>query len=83
MIHNPHVNLDLSARGVRFLRATNGEQLIPFSELKQGDIVIVPAFGTTVESFEKLESLGIDTQRYNATCPFVEKVWKRAISIVC
>ena len=40
--------------------------------------MIVPAFGTTVELFAKLEALGINPLLYNATCPFVEKVWKRA-----
>lgn len=77
MIHNPHVNSDLIARGVSFLQTPEGKQLIPFSELQSDDIVIVPAFGTTKEIFESLEALGIDPQRYNATCPFVEKVWKR------
>jgi 4-hydroxy-3-methylbut-2-enyl diphosphate reductase len=77
MIHNPHVNSDLLNRGVRFLQTAEGEQLIPFSELTPDDVVIVPAFGTTREIFEALESLGINPQSYNATCPFVEKVWKR------
>lgn len=78
MIHNPRVNGDLIQRGVRFLQTTHGEQLIDFNELKPDDIVIVPAFGTTVALCEKLEGLGIDLVKYNATCPFVEKVWKRA-----
>lgn len=78
MIHNPKVNADLQSRGVRFLMSTKGEQLISFDELKSDDIVIVPAFGTTVELFNLLESKGIDAKVYNATCPFVERVWKRA-----
>jgi 4-hydroxy-3-methylbut-2-enyl diphosphate reductase len=77
MIHNPHVNGDLLRRGVRFLQTAEGKELIPLSELNADDVVIVPAFGTTVELFEALESCGIDPQKYNATCPFVEKVWKR------
>ena len=77
MIHNPHVNGDLLSRGVKFLQTAEGEQLIPFSELRSDDVVIVPAFGTTKEMFEALSAIGIDPQRYNATCPFVEKVWKR------
>jgi 4-hydroxy-3-methylbut-2-enyl diphosphate reductase len=77
MIHNPHVNADLVWRGVSFLQTVEGEQLIPFSDLTPDDVVIVPAFGTTREIFEKLEKLGINPQSYNATCPFVEKVWKR------
>lgn len=78
MIHNPHVNSDLRGRGVRFILSPDGEQLVPFGELNPDDIVIVPAFGTTVELFQKLHALGINPARYNATCPFVEKVWKRA-----
>ncbi len=78
MIHNPHVNADLARRGIRFLRTPEGEPLISFDELKPEDIVIVPAFGTTVELFEQLAAIGVDITRYNATCPFVEKVWKRA-----
>jgi 4-hydroxy-3-methylbut-2-enyl diphosphate reductase len=77
MIHNPHVNGDLLSRGVKFLQTAEGEQLIPFSELRSDDVVIVPAFGTTKEMFDALSAIGIDPQRYNATCPFVEKVWKR------
>lgn len=81
MIHNPRVNGDLMARGVRFIMAPDGTQLIPFEELSSDDIVIVPAFGTTCELFETLTAKGIDPLRYNATCPFVEKVWKRADQI--
>ena len=78
MIHNPHVNKDLISLGVKFILSPEGKQLIPFEDLTPEDIVIVPAFGTTVELFEKLESLGINPRLYDATCPFVEKVWKRA-----
>lgn len=78
MIHNPEVNKDLINRGVRFLTETSGKQLIDWSELKPEDIVIIPAFGTTLEIENKLSSIGIDPLRYNTTCPFVEKVWNRA-----
>jgi 4-hydroxy-3-methylbut-2-enyl diphosphate reductase len=78
MIHNPHVNRDLMERGVRFLMKTDGTELFAFSDLTPEDVVIVPAFGTTVEMFKRLESLGINPATYNTTCPFVEKVWNRA-----
>lgn len=81
MIHNPHVNDDLRARGIRFLRTTSGEQLIPFDELTSDDIVVVPAFGATLEVQAHLEGLGLDTYTYNTTCPFVEKVWKKSSQI--
>ena len=49
IIHNSHVNADLQRRGVRFICETSGKQLIPFEELCPDDVVIVPAFGTTIE----------------------------------
>jgi len=78
MIHNPQVNSDLKKRGVRFLMSTEGKELISFAELQPDDIVIVPAFGTTRELFERIEAAGINPKQYDATCPFVERVWKRA-----
>jgi 4-hydroxy-3-methylbut-2-en-1-yl diphosphate reductase len=81
MIHNPHVNRDLQERGIRFLRTTSGEQLIPLEDLKPEDIVIIPAFGASVEVENRLRELGIDTMRYDTTCPFVEKVWKKSAQI--
>ncbi len=81
MIHNPQVNTDLQEHGVRFLQDTYGKQLIPFDELKADDVVIIPAFGTTLAIEEKLNSIGIPTEKYNTTCPFVEKVWNRSEAI--
>lgn len=81
MIHNPFVNEDLQGHGIHFLQDTEGNQLIPFSELKKEDVVIIPAFGTTVELENKLKDLGVDIQKYNTTCPFVEKVWKRSAKL--
>ncbi|MEX0609723.1 MAG: 4-hydroxy-3-methylbut-2-enyl diphosphate reductase [Balneolaceae bacterium] len=77
MIHNPTVNEDLLKKGVKFLFNTDGTELIPMSSLNADDIVIVPAFGTTLEIQEQLREVGIDPYQYNTTCPFVEKVWKR------
>jgi 4-hydroxy-3-methylbut-2-enyl diphosphate reductase len=81
MIHNPEVNNDLVSRGVRFLMDTNGNQVIPWSELSTDDIVIIPAFGTTLEIENQLKSIGIEPQRYNTTCPFVERVWKKSAQL--
>src|SRR5439155_22718538 len=78
MIHNPQVNADLQANGVQFLQDNYGKTLIPFDELKADDIVLIPAFGTTLEIEKKLNELGIQTEKYNTTCPFVEKVWNRS-----
>ncbi|HPN37026.1 MAG TPA: 4-hydroxy-3-methylbut-2-enyl diphosphate reductase [Melioribacteraceae bacterium] len=81
MIHNPIVNEDLLTRGVKFLMDTKGNRLIDFNELTSDDIVIIPAFGTTVEIENELKHKGIDSYKYNTTCPFVEKVWNRAEAI--
>ncbi len=78
MIHNPEVNNDLLSQGLRFIQDTDGSQLIPWDDITKEDIVIIPAFGTTVEIQELLEQKGIDTLKYNTTCPFVEKVWNRS-----
>ncbi len=81
MIHNPQVNSDLQAHGIQFLQDNYGKQLIPFDELQADDIVIVPAFGTTLELEKKLNDIGIETEKYDTTCPFVEKVWNRSEQI--
>src|SRR5260221_3738168 len=78
MIHNPQVNEDLRERGIRFLQDTYGKQIISFETLTADDIVIIPAFGTTLETERKLNEIGIRTEKYNTTCPFVEKVWNRS-----
>src|SRR6187455_3231254 len=81
MIHNPQVNEDLQSHGVQFLQDNYGKQLISFHEITADDIVIIPAFGTTLQLEKKLNDLGIQTEKYNTTCPFVEKVWNRSEQI--
>ncbi len=78
MIHNPQVNADLKEKGIEFLQDTYGKQLISFDELNENDVVLIPAFGTTIEIENILRSKGIQTEKYNTTCPFVEKVWNRS-----
>ena len=48
MIHNPEVNNDLLSQGVRFIQDTEGNQLISWDNITSDDIVITPAFGTTL-----------------------------------
>jgi 4-hydroxy-3-methylbut-2-enyl diphosphate reductase len=81
MIHNPQVNADLLEKGVQFLQDTHGKQVIPFDRLTKDDVVIIPAFGTTLDIEKQLTEIGIETYRYNTTCPFVEKVWNRSEQI--
>lgn len=78
MIHNPAVNNDLQNLGIRFILDNYGNQYIPWDEINSGDIVIIPAFGTSIEIENLLKNKGIDTARFNTTCPFVERVWKKA-----
>lgn len=78
MIHNPAVNQDLTENGIQFLQDTQGKQLIEFSALNPDDVVLIPAFGTTLEIEQQLKARGLDIQTYNTTCPFVEKVWNRS-----
>ncbi len=81
MIHNPQVNADLKRSGVEFLQDNYGKQIIPFESLTADDIVLIPAFGTTLLIEEKLRQIGIQVEKYNTTCPFVEKVWNRSEAI--
>ncbi len=81
MIHNPQVNEDLLAEGIQFLVDNHGTRLVDFSTLSSKDIVITPAFGTTLEMAAELAQLGVQLERYNTTCPFVERVWKRSAEL--
>jgi 4-hydroxy-3-methylbut-2-enyl diphosphate reductase len=81
MIHNPQVNADLQERGILFLQDTYGKQIIPFDTITADDIVLIPAFGTTLQTEKMLRERGIPTEKYNTTCPFVEKVWNRGEQI--
>ncbi|MEM6451721.1 MAG: 4-hydroxy-3-methylbut-2-enyl diphosphate reductase [Cyanobacteria bacterium P01_D01_bin.105] len=71
IIHNPEVNAQLKAMDVYFIEVTDGEK--DFSGVGQGDVVILPAFGASVQEMKLLHDRGctiVDT-----TCPWVSKVW--------
>ncbi len=78
MIHNPIVNKDLQAKGINFIMDTEGNHFIEFDDLTNNDIVLIPAFGTTLEIEQILKDKSIEIQQYNTTCPFVNKVWKQS-----
>ena len=78
MIHNPSVNADLKAMGIKFIMDTEGNQFIDWDELNPDDIILIPAFGTTIEIEEILLERGLEIQKYDTTCPFVTKVWKQS-----
>ena len=77
IIHNPHVNQKLRDMGVQFLlRSEDGA--FDFSGIGPDDVVIMPAFGVTMDDFERLRAIGcvlVDT-----TCGSVLNVWKRVES---
>lgn len=83
IIHNPLVNGELKERGVEFVYDAQGRRRVAEDELESDDIVLIPAFGTTLQVEDSLRSSGIDVdgdayrERYDTTCPFVSKVWKR------
>lgn len=81
MIHNPQVNNDLKGSGIQFLQDNSGKQLVPFEALTAEDVVLIPAFGTTLAIEQKLKDTGIRIEQYDTTCPFVEKVWNRSEAI--
>ncbi|NJN31350.1 MAG: 4-hydroxy-3-methylbut-2-enyl diphosphate reductase [Synechococcales cyanobacterium RM1_1_8] len=71
IIHNPSVNGHLRAMGVEFIPLEN--QVKNFSVVGEGDVVILPAFGASVQEMQLLDEKGchiVDT-----TCPWVSKVW--------
>ena len=81
MIHNQVVNQDLIENGILFIMDTHGNQLITWDKIKKNDIVIIPAFGTSLEILNILKKKGIETKKFDTTCPFVAKVWNRSKEI--
>lgn len=81
MIHNPRVNEDLQAMGIQFIMDTEGKQFIAWDDLKSDDIVLIPAFGTTLEIEKILRDKNIQIEQYDTTCPFVTKVWKQSAKL--
>ena len=76
IIHNPHVNARLAEMGIEILLPHDG--VFDFGALEPSDVVILPAFGVTIQDFERLRGIGcvlVDT-----TCGSVLNVWKRVES---
>lgn len=92
LIHNPFVNKDLLARGLRYLQTDKGLPMCAdgslaadssdpaalWNQLTDQDIVIIPAFGATNEDKARLIKRGLSIRENDATCMLVEKVWKAA-----
>ncbi|MEB3162144.1 MAG: 4-hydroxy-3-methylbut-2-enyl diphosphate reductase [Prochlorothrix sp.] len=71
IIHNPSVNQHLRDMQVDFIEVVNGDK--DFSGVGKGDVVILPAFGASVQEMELLNDRGC--QIVDTTCPWVSKVW--------
>lgn len=77
IIHNPHVNHRLQEMGIEFIYPEPGKGF-DFSHVTAEDVVIIPAFGVTIEDLATLKAIGcilVDT-----TCGSVLLVWKRVES---
>ncbi|HTE46125.1 MAG TPA: 4-hydroxy-3-methylbut-2-enyl diphosphate reductase [Gemmatimonadaceae bacterium] len=78
IIHNPHVNDRLREMGIEILAHTGSTRDFDFSSITPEDVVIMPAFGVTIDDFSALRAIGcilVDT-----TCGSVLNVWKRVES---
>src|SRR5687767_4022419 len=73
IIHNPHVNDQLRAQGIRFLSDANES----IEALTPDDVVILPAFGVTIAMLQHLEERG--STLVDTTCGSVLNVWKNEI----
>src|ERR1700757_2310692 len=73
IIHNPLVNEQIAAMGIKNLLGNGREAEI--DELSAEDVVIVPAFGTDLITLKKIQERGC--QIVDTTCGDVMSVWKR------
>src|SRR5437016_9086581 len=73
IIHNPEVNEQLVAMSIKFLSGPIKSASI--DDLKEDDVVIIPAFGAEVATMDKLKAKGC--QLVDTTCGDVMSVWKR------
>jgi len=71
IIHNPGVNDKMKEMGVEFVPVVDGVK--DFSQVQKDDVVILPAFGATLEEMKMLTDRGV--QIVDTTCPWVSKVW--------
>jgi 4-hydroxy-3-methylbut-2-en-1-yl diphosphate reductase len=73
IIHNPEVNEQLIAMAIKFLSGPNKSANL--DDLRENDVVIIPAFGAEVATMNKLKAKGC--QLVDTTCGDVMSVWKR------
>jgi 4-hydroxy-3-methylbut-2-en-1-yl diphosphate reductase len=71
IIHNPSVNQNLRDMQVEFIPVVDGQK--DFSVVASEDVVILPAFGASVQEMQLLNDKGC--KMMDTTCPWVSKVW--------
>jgi 4-hydroxy-3-methylbut-2-enyl diphosphate reductase len=71
IIHNPSVNNRMQEMEIKFIPVKN--QTKDFTIVDNGDVVILPAFGASVQEMQILQDKGC--QIIDTTCPWVSKVW--------
>mmetsp|Transcript_24424 Transcript_24424/g.35027 ORF Transcript_24424/g.35027 Transcript_24424/m.35027 type:complete len:464 (+) Transcript_24424:178-1569(+) len=72
LIHNPEVNQNLSNMKVKFIEKAEGNKK-RFDTIKDGDVVILPAFGASLEEMDFFDKMNVEV--VDTTCPWVSKVW--------
>lgn len=81
IIHNQNVNDDLKNCNVSFIFDKYGKQQISYKEITCDDVCIIPAFGTTQETYENLNKIIKKENIYDTCCPYVKKVWEASKKI--
>jgi 4-hydroxy-3-methylbut-2-enyl diphosphate reductase len=74
IIHNPVVNSNLKRKDIRFVQF-NSDGSKNYSEVQADDVVILPAFGASVEELNILAAKKCEI--VDTTCPWVSRVWNR------
>jgi len=72
LIHNPMVNDRLHSKNVNFIQKDEDNEK-DFSQINEGDVVMLPAFGATLDEMKELDAKNVKV--VDTTCPWVAKVW--------